>query len=849
MKTPPSVHRRTLRRNGPSARRLEPRMMFDGAAVVDATAAVNDSPTAEHTEAAAAPAPVVDTQTATSQSTQPGPTATETAPSDAGPQTSAANGAAPTSDTGTTQPSGAQPGGAEGNSSTDVAPATGQQSATSSDITVQQTAEPDVGSQSETMRQEAGLANAADVASADAAHLSAVEEQAKQAIASFLGSADGLDKLATLFPGVQTTLSVDWIARAEALRAQVLNGSFNLTVQFVDGAAMGDYYAAFTASGPNGTPTILVNHDWWNVQTDDGTRVRALVEEYGHAIDSRLNPGSDTAGDEGEAFSDKVLNIPVNYVDEARIAVENDHKSVVIDGLSYEVETATLSFLTAYKVYTGAGFLAEKEQNRHHFIDASLGVTVITDGQLSSYFSGNDVVAKVSLNGNDYYGWVSRPIKDQGIVRGFYFWYDANFGNLSTATQDGNMDGDRNAADNNAFILVVDQNYFNNLSVAGSFTDNGVTKTYKFVGSSSDRVDTALNSLVVPNRAPTPSNDSLTILEDSGAGTGNVLTNDSDADGNALAVTGFSINGSAGTLGQAFSIANVGQFTLSADGSYSFTPAANYAGPVPTITYTVSDGQVSATATLSIAITPVNDAPGGTDKTITMDEDTSHTFSAGEFGFTDASDNPANSLQSVVITTLPPAGTLTLNGTAVIAGQEILATDLTKLKFTPATDAFGASYATFTFQVRDSGGTANGGINLDPTPNTITVKVNNVNDAPVAVADTNAINEDAATVTGNVSTNDSDPDGDTRTVVSASGVGATTGSGPFVVVGRYGTLTLQTNGTYSYALDNTNAAVQALRQSTDVLSESFSYTIADPGNLTASSTLTITITARFESCR
>ena len=854
MKTPPSVHRRTLRRNGPSARRLEPRMMFDGAAVVDATAAVNDAPTAEHSEAAAAPAPVVDPQTATSQATQPAQTPTETAPSDASTQTSTASGAAPTSDTGTTQlgaaqPSGAQPGEAEGNSSTAVAPATGQQSATSSDTTVRQTAEPDAGSQSETMRQEASLANAAAVASDDAAHLSAVEEQAKQAIASFLGSADGLDKLAALFPGAQTTPSPDWMARAETLRSQVLNGSFNLTVQFVDGAAMGGYYAAFAASGPNGTPTILVNHDWWSAQTDDGTRVRALVEEYGHAIDNRLNPGSDTAGDEGEAFSDKVLNISVNYVDEARIAVENDHKTVVVDGLSYEVETATLSFLTAYKVYTGAGFLAEKEQNRHHFIDASLGVTVITDGQLSSYFSGNDVVAKVSLNGSEYYGWVSRPIKDQGIVRGFYFWYDANFGNLSTATQDGNMDGDRSPADNNAFILVVDQNYFNNLSVAGSFTDNGVTKTYKFVGSSSDRVDTALNSLVVPNRAPTPSNDSLTILEDSGAGTGNVLTNDSDADGNALAVTGFSINGSAGTLGQAFTIANVGQFTLSADGSYSFTPAANYAGPVPTITYTVSDGQVSATATLSIAITPVNDAPGGTDKTITMDEDTSHTFSAGEFGFTDASDNPANSLQSVVITTLPSAGTLTLSGTAVIAGQEILATDLTKLKFTPATDAFGASYATFTFQVRDSGGTANGGINLDPTPNTITFTVNNVNDAPTASADTataveaGGLNNSTAGTnpTGNVLTNDTDPDsGDTK-AVSAVSFNGTSGTLGQAVNGAYGKLTLNADGSYEYQVDNTNAAVQALRSTTDTLTETFTYTMRDAAGLTSTATLTITV--------
>ena len=47
-------------------------------------------------------------------------------------------------------------------------------------------------------------------------------------------------------------------------------------------------------------------------------------------------------------------------------------------------------------------------------------------------------------------------------------------------------------------------------------------------------------------------------------------------------------------------------------------------------------------------------------------------------------------------------------------------------------------YATFTFQVQDNGGTANGGVDLDQTPNTITVNVTAVNDAPVvaqAIAD------------------------------------------------------------------------------------------------------------------
>ena len=50
--------------------------------------------------------------------------------------------------------------------------------------------------------------------------------------------------------------------------------------------------------------------------------------------------------------------------------------------------------------------------------------------------------------------------------------------------------------------------------------------------------------------------------------------------------------------------------------------------------------------------------------------------------------------------------------------------------FAPAANANGPGYASFTFQVQDDGGTANGGVNLDQSPNTITVNVTPVNDAP-----------------------------------------------------------------------------------------------------------------------
>jgi hypothetical protein len=138
----------------------------------------------------------------------------------------------------------------------------------------------------------------------------------------------------------------------------------------------------------------------------------------------------------------------------------------------------------------------------------------------------------------------------------------------------------------------------------------------------------------------------------------------------------------------------------------------------------------SSPNTLSLNITQVNDAPAGASATVTVDEDSFRTFTAADFGFSDASDTPANTLTAVHITTLPTAGTLTLSGNTVVAGQPISLGNLTNLRFTPAPDAKGIAYSSFTFQVQDNGGTANGGIDLDPIADTITVDVNSINDPP-----------------------------------------------------------------------------------------------------------------------
>ncbi len=115
-----------------------------------------------------------------------------------------------------------------------------------------------------------------------------------------------------------------------------------------------------------------------------------------------------------------------------------------------------------------------------------------------------------------------------------------------------------------------------------------------------------------------------------------------------------------------------------------------------------------------------NNPPMGTDASVMMSGST-FTFTSSDFGFSDPDNVPPDLMLRVLVTTLPPEGTLTANGSGVAPGQFIPVADLNvgELQFTTSgVEDF--SYASFTFQVQDDGGTADGGSDLDPTPNTFT---------------------------------------------------------------------------------------------------------------------------------
>ncbi|RCK42557.1 hypothetical protein TH25_22500, partial [Thalassospira profundimaris] len=121
---------------------------------------------------------------------------------------------------------------------------------------------------------------------------------------------------------------------------------------------------------------------------------------------------------------------------------------------------------------------------------------------------------------------------------------------------------------------------------------------------------------------------------------------------------------------------------------------------------------------------------------------------------------------------------------------------------------------------------------------------------PTATDDTVTVSKNTTTGTGNVKTNDSDPehtaDPAHEADFSVTEVDGATGNVGKTITGTYGTITIKADGSYSYQLDTNNPAViQQLPGDAD-LTESFTYQITDNDGQTDTATVHIRIVGNNE---
>ncbi|AZQ85138.1 tandem-95 repeat protein [Colwellia sp. Arc7-635] len=533
------------------------------------------------------------------------------------------------------------------------------------------------------------------------------------------------------------------------------NGTDSFIYEVSDGhGASAQASVSLTVNPVNDIP--LLTNDSYGID-EDLTLTKLLGD-----IDQLLSNDSDADGD-----TLTVNTVPVVGTNHGALTLNNDGSFIYIPTDNYN---GSDSFI--YQVNDGQGGTAQAS--------ATLTINAIND---------------IPVAGDNSYNFIQNTTLN--VLPG-------NVNHL--LANDNDIDGDALTVDttpvNNVINGTLTLNTDGSFSYVPSTNFNGIDSfTYKVTDSNGGSAEAIVTlTSVTINHLPVANADSYTFNEDTPlikliSDSDHLLTNDSDADGDALTVNTTPVsNVSSGSL------------TLNNNGSFSYIPRPNFHG-TDSFTYEISDvnGDV-AQASVTLVVNSINDVPVAVNDSYSFAEDFTweRRVTDGDQLLSNDSDADGDTL---VVNTTPVSnvsnGTLTLNNDG-------------SFLYVPDSDFSGID--NFTYQISDgNGGSAQA---------SVTLIVHAIADLPIAVADSYTVDEDVTLFklvgdSDHLLSNDSDADGDSLTVNTT----------PIFNVSN-GSLTLVNDGSFTYIPNSEfNGA------------DSFTYQINDGHGGTAQASVSLTIQA------
>ncbi|WP_340160614.1 Ig-like domain-containing protein, partial [uncultured Hoeflea sp.] len=457
-----------------------------------------------------------------------------------------------------------------------------------------------------------------------------------------------------------------------------------------------------------------------------------------------------------------------------------DLAAVVDEAAAYVLTAADIGYIDTDDDDTGVSFIVSGMRNGVITVNGlaattftpeelAAGVVVFTHDGSETLSAGFDIAVE---DGNEdssapvpqSFDFSVNPVDDAPVALDDVFSVDEDSGatSLDVLGNDTDVDGGPKLIQSvtqpaNGTVVITGGGAALSFEPDADFNTDGAASqsfTYTLNDGSTATVTLTVNPV---NDAPAASADAYALSEDGtlvvNAANG-VLANDTDVEGDTLGAV------------LASDVSN-GSLIFNADGSFSYTPDADFHGE-DSFSYTVNDGTEDGnTVTVTLTVNPVNDAPVASANAYALSEDGTLVVNAANGVLANDTDVEGDTLGAVLASDVS-------NGSLIFNADG-------SFSYTPDADFHGED--SFSYTVND--GTEDG------NTVTVTLTIDPVNDVPVAAADAYAVDEDGTLVVNaanGVLANDTDVEGDTLGAVLASDV-------------SNGSLIFNADGSFSYTPD------------------------------------------------